>query len=182
MRLSTPSIDYSGVVDLTLIENYLNTLDERTFAVQGKAHVPSDDLSSPDAFAAWLNAHGFAEQVGDRELAVAISLRAALRTALGAGSSDGTAHALERFPLRLTPDDSGRLRVAASSGVRGLDAIVETVATSVAGGGWSRMKLCASPDCRWAFHDTSRNGAGRWCSMEACGNRHKTRAYRQRRA
>jgi predicted RNA-binding Zn ribbon-like protein len=72
--------------------------------------------------------------------------------------------------------------MAADSGVAGLDAIVETVAASVAGGGWERLKLCASGDCRWAFYDTSRNGGGRWCSMEVCGNRHKTRAYRRRHA
>jgi predicted RNA-binding Zn ribbon-like protein len=71
---------------------------------------------------------------------------------------------------------------AAGGGAAGLDVIVETVATSVAGGGWSRLKLCSAEDCRWAFYDTSRNGGGRWCSMEACGNRNKTRAYRRRRA
>jgi predicted RNA-binding Zn ribbon-like protein len=80
------------------------------------------------------------------------------------------------------PDSSGRLRIAAASGVAGLDVIVETVAASVAGGNWSRLKLCSSADCRWAFYDTSRTGGGRWCSMEACGNRNKTRAYRSRRA
>ncbi|WP_375480993.1 CGNR zinc finger domain-containing protein [uncultured Jatrophihabitans sp.] len=169
-------------MDLALTEDFLNTIDERTFAVQGKAHVPGDALTSPATLATWLAAHGFSDEVGDRELEAARSLRSALRAALGTDSTDATARALARFPLRLTPDDSGRLQVAASTGVRGLDTIVETVAVSVADGGWRRMKLCASPDCRWAFHDASRNGAGRWCSMGACGNRHKTRAYRQRQA
>ncbi|MFD9698271.1 CGNR zinc finger domain-containing protein [Lentzea sp. NPDC059081] len=41
--------------------------------------------------------------------------------------------------------------------------------------------MCAAPDCRWAFYDVSRNGRGRWCAMEICGNRQKTRAYRERR-
>lgn len=90
------------------------------------------------------------------------------------------AQALAAFPLRLAPDPSGRLRIAATSGVTGLDPIVVTVAETVADGGWNRLKLCSSADCRWAFYDTSRNGGGRWCSMEVCGNRHKTRAYRQR--
>jgi predicted RNA-binding Zn ribbon-like protein len=62
-----------------------------------------------------------------------------------------------------------------------LDAIVETVANSVAKGDWPRVKLCAAPDCRWAFYDVSRNGRGRWCAMEICGNRQKTRTYRERR-
>ncbi|MFF0223732.1 CGNR zinc finger domain-containing protein [Streptomyces sp. NPDC004629] len=38
-----------------------------------------------------------------------------------------------------------------------------------------------APDCRCAFHDTSRGGAGRWCSMAACGNRIKARTCRERR-
>jgi len=43
---------------------------------------------------------------------------------------------------------------------------------------WSRVKVCAAPDCRWAFVDTSRNGSRRWCDMANCGNRSKTRAWR----
>ncbi|WP_308436379.1 CGNR zinc finger domain-containing protein [Lentzea cavernae] len=31
------------------------------------------------------------------------------------------------------------------------------------------------------LHDISRNGRGCWCAQEICGNRHKTRTYRQRR-
>jgi predicted RNA-binding Zn ribbon-like protein len=116
-------------------------------------------------------------------LTAAISLRGAVRESL-IGGTDSThiAQTLAAFPLRLTPDSSDRLRLAAVTDVPGLDVIVEAIATSVAEGRWSRLKLCASPDCRWAFYDTSRSGGGRWCSMEVCGNRHKTRAYRQRRA
>ena len=88
---------------------------------------------------------------------------------------------LDAFPVRLRPDD-GRLRLVADTGSPGLDAVVETVTTAVADGRWKRLKLCASDDCRWAFVDSSRSGGGRWCSMEVCGNRHKTKAYRRRRA
>ena len=30
------------------------------------------------------------------------------------------------------------------------------------------------------FHDVSRSGARRWCSMQRCGNRHKVRQHRAR--
>ncbi|MET7668825.1 CGNR zinc finger domain-containing protein [Micromonospora luteifusca] len=30
-----------------------------------------------------------------------------------------------------------------------------------------------------SFYEDFRSGAGRWCSMAACGNRTKTRTYRQ---
>jgi predicted RNA-binding Zn ribbon-like protein len=45
-----------------------------------------------------------------------------------------------------------------------------------------RVRECASEDCPLVFVDSSRPGARRWCSMERCGNRHKVRAHRARRA
>lgn len=186
-----------------MVEQFLNTLDRRTFSWHGEKFVPSDALTSVDALSAWLEARGLAtagQELRPSDLTAAVTLRDALRETITDGSNgdgdgngsngdgdggDGTAvaQALAAFPLRLAPDPStGRLRIAAASGVAGLDAIVETVASSVAGGGWSRMKLCSSADCRRAFYDTSRNGGGRWCTMKACGNRNKTRAYRSRQA
>src|SRR5262249_5586562 len=46
-------------------------------------------------------------------------------------------------------------------------------------GSWPRLKACRN--CHWAFYDESRNRSAAWCSMQLCGNRLKTRAYRQRR-
>ncbi|MEV6538306.1 CGNR zinc finger domain-containing protein [Streptomyces sp. NPDC051665] len=181
-----------GVVDLVLVEQFLNTLDERSFSWHGERHTGNDELTSVQGLLAWLEAHGLVssgQELRPSDLTAALALRAGLRDALagGADNADGTdraetSRALAPFPLVLAPDAGGSgLRLVADSDTPGLDAIVETVATSVAGGGWSRLKLCASPDCRWAFYDTSRNGGGRWCSMDACGNRNKTRAYRRRR-
>ena len=45
-----------------------------------------------------------------------------------------------------------------------------------------RIRECASDDCPLVFVDSSRPGARRWCAMERCGNRHKLRALRARRA
>ncbi|MGW6690075.1 CGNR zinc finger domain-containing protein [Streptomyces sp. NPDC054961] len=39
--------------------------------------------------------------------------------------------------------------------------------------GPGRIRACASETCVLHFHDTSRNGTRRWCSMAACGNRAK---------
>jgi len=44
----------------------------------------------------------------------------------------------------------------------------------------ARIRICAAPDCALLFVDASRPGRRRWCSMEWCGNRAKTRAYRRR--
>ena len=45
-----------------------------------------------------------------------------------------------------------------------------------------RIRECASDNCPLVFVDSSRPGARRWCAMERCGNRHKLRALRARRA
>jgi predicted RNA-binding Zn ribbon-like protein len=47
-------------------------------------------------------------------------------------------------------------------------------------GSWSRLKACRN--CCWSFYDYSPNRSATWCSMQLCGNRKKTRAYRRRRA
>jgi predicted RNA-binding Zn ribbon-like protein len=184
--LATPAFGYGGVVveatgDLAVVEQFLNTLDERTFSWHGKKHVPSDQLTSVGALAGWLGERGLpAEGLETTDLDAAVALRAALRSALIDGDAEAT-QAFDGFPLRLSTED-GRLRITATSGRLALDTIVETVAANVAGGTWRRLKLCSSPDCRWAFYDTSRSGGGRWCFMEVCGNRNKTRAYRLRHA
>ena len=76
--------------------------------------------------------------------------------------------------------EDGRLRLASPIGNPALAVIVAAVGNAVADSTWHRLRLCAAPDCRWAFVDTSRGGNGRWCSMEVCGNRQKTRTYRTR--
>ena len=45
-----------------------------------------------------------------------------------------------------------------------------------------RIRECAGDNCPLVFVDLSRPGARRWCAMERCGNRHKLRALRARRA
>ena len=39
----------------------------------------------------------------------------------------------------------------------------------------SRIHECAGEDCGWMYVDRSRNGLRRWCQMETCGNREKSR-------
>ncbi|HEX8929162.1 MAG TPA: CGNR zinc finger domain-containing protein, partial [Actinomycetota bacterium] len=66
-------------------------------------------------------------------------------------------------------------------GVRGaLATMLASLALAKARGTWSRLKVCSADTCQWAFYDHSKNRSGRWCSMQVCGNRTKTRAYRAR--
>ena len=45
-----------------------------------------------------------------------------------------------------------------------------------------RARLGICPRCGWLFHDDTKGGRRRWCSMEMCGNREKARRHRQSRA
>ncbi|MET9293314.1 CGNR zinc finger domain-containing protein [Streptomyces sp. NPDC003077] len=45
-----------------------------------------------------------------------------------------------------------------------------------------RVRICAAENCYLIYVDTSRPGRRRWCSMEHCGNLHKVRSLRARRA
>ncbi|WP_223192907.1 CGNR zinc finger domain-containing protein [Paenibacillus sedimenti] len=40
-----------------------------------------------------------------------------------------------------------------------------------------RIRKCEHEDCILHFVDTSKSGKRRWCSMEACGNRHKAAEF-----
>ena len=45
----------------------------------------------------------------------------------------------------------------------------------------AQIRVCAAPDCGWVYVDRSRNRLRRWCQMETCGTREKSRR-RYRRA
>jgi predicted RNA-binding Zn ribbon-like protein len=60
-----------------------------------------------------------------------------------------------------------------------LDGVVAVVLGAMIDGTWGRLKACRN--CNWSFYDYSPNRSATWCSMQLCGNRAKTRAYRRRR-
>lgn len=169
---------------LRLVLAFVNTLDVEDV---------SDALASPTALAAWCREHAGAPadlQATRRDLGAAIEVRDALRTALLANSGiavrpDDLAaqnERLARYHAGFALDAEGR-PVAVPSG-RGVGAMLARLLVDVAvahvEGQWERAKLCPAEDCLWAFYDHSKNRSRRWCSMDLCGNRTKTRTYRQR--
>lgn len=46
----------------------------------------------------------------------------------------------------------------------------------------SRIRECGGDDCGWMYVDRSRNGLRRWCQMEVCGTKEKSRQRALRRA
>lgn len=56
--------------------------------------------------------------------------------------------------------------------------LAHSAATLLATGDQKRVRKCAN--CVLHFHDTSKKGTRRWCSMLLCGNRFKVAAYAAR--
>ncbi|HEX6724221.1 MAG TPA: CGNR zinc finger domain-containing protein [Gaiella sp.] len=153
-----------------------------------------DDISTPAALAAWLRARGLiraGDAVDGETFVAARALRAALRE-LALANTLGEAPVEERraaidaalgtFPLvvRVGADGPG-VAPDGSGATRGLAAIVAIVASARAAGTWDRLKACRQETCGWLFYDVSRNRSSGWCSMQICGGREKSRAYRRRR-
>ena len=55
-------------------------------------------------------------------------------------------------------------------------AAAELLATS----DFTLVRRCESDDCVLHFYDRTRSHSRRWCSMAACGNRHKVASFRER--
>jgi predicted RNA-binding Zn ribbon-like protein len=125
----------------------------------------------------WLSDHGL--EVADRR---ARRLREALRSLVLANNGlplDAAAvatfnRAAARITLQL--DLHGQVRTTYADA---LDEIVAIVLRAMLDGTWARLKACRN--CSWSFYDYSPNRSATWCSMQLCGNRTKTRAYRRRR-
>ena len=120
-------------------------------------------------------------------IARAGAAREAIRELLYANNRqpvDGDPHSILRraaTQARFTLDLEHRALTPEAPGVDGLVGRVLAVAYgAMLDGSWSRLKACRNHGCRWAFYDYSKNRSASWCSMQLCGNRTKTRAYRQR--
>jgi hypothetical protein len=178
----------AGAVDVTLpsqialVHAFVNTLDLRSFTYHGSPLTRHDHIASAPALATWLADHHLLPgdaSVTEADAHQAVTLRSALRAALADDCDSSGDHS---WPLRLvmTPGRSPALAPAGSGAAAALGTILVQVAGAVAGGQWSRLKVCAAEDCRWVFYDRSRPGRSRWCDPQLCGNRMKTRAYRAR--
>ena len=124
----------------------------------------------------WLDERGLAG-----ELERAQELRHALRSL--AIANNGVAPEAEAVEvvnaaaarLRLEVDAGGRVRIV---GGDELDEVLACALGAMLDGSWPRLKACRN--CHWSFYDYSPNRSATWCSMQLCGNRAKTRAYRRR--
>jgi predicted RNA-binding Zn ribbon-like protein len=166
---------------LELVRLFVNTVDLED---------GDEELSTPEALAAWLEAHGLgAVSPGVADLDRARRLREAFRGLLLANNGEEAraesaatlteAAERARIALRFEPEGA-RLEPAAAGADGSLGRLAAIAAAAMADGTWSRLKACRADRCGWAFYDHARNRSRRWCSMAVCGNRTKARSFRRR--
>jgi predicted RNA-binding Zn ribbon-like protein len=176
------------VVDLDLIADFLNTFDARTFGRhEDTPAIDRDEIGTPALFANWLaerNLIGKGSRVSAGDHRLALRLRQELRTVVGSGDAAALNTLARKLPMvvRFGPDGAAPQLTHRVGAVRTFFAEILFACLSMsATGEWRLLKMCAAEDCAWIFHDESRNHLGRWCNMDVCGNRMRTRAYRARR-
>lgn len=171
---------------LDLVQDFVNT------------EIPDfnqDDIATPTALEGWLRERaliGPGDAVDGDVFVAARSLRAALRELalantlgepLPAARRAEIDAALAAFPLLVRAGGDGTGFAPAGTGARrGLASLLAVVAAARADGAWERLKACRQETCGWLFYDVSRNRSSSWCSMQVCGSREKSKAYRHRRA
>jgi predicted RNA-binding Zn ribbon-like protein len=170
-----------------------NTLDLRHFTQHGVPHQQDDELKSADDLAAWMVQRKLSPpgtKLTPAMFAAALGFRARLRAYLQREPSErrnrSTTRALNAviaaFPLRaeLGGQAGGALRPAREDALAGLSALAAELYDGARNGSLDRLKMCAAQECRRLFFDRSKPATRRWCMSTLCGNRSKTRAYRER--
>jgi predicted RNA-binding Zn ribbon-like protein len=170
---------------LDVVQRFVNSVDLET---------GEDELTAPEALRDWLAERELMardEPVTKADLGRAIDVREGLRALLLANNGLPLEEELvERLDqavagagvrMRFRPGAEPGLEPEAGGVDGALGRLMAIVSAAVERGYWKRLKACPREECYWAFFDRSKNRSGRWCTMEACGNIEKARAFRQRR-
>jgi predicted RNA-binding Zn ribbon-like protein len=168
--------------DIGLIQAFVNTVDLQD---------GPEELADPNTLKEWLVAKGLlagTEPVGATDLNHAVALREAIRAVIGANSGSrpypvdiatlNGAAAASGLRMRFGADGRPRLEPEASGVVGAMGRIVAAMYAAMDDEDWTRLKVCSSQTCRWAYYDRSKNHSSRWCTMASCGNREKARRFR----
>ena len=183
MSMSNPLLESRPEAGVDLVKAFVNTAELEEHA---------DHLASVQQARDWLQE---LDLMGEEPLSESgrlrlVEVREALRALIGTGHGgrigaeslavlDGAGRTA-RLTLVFSREGSASLQPDATGVDRALGRIIGAVYTAMIDGTWSRLKTCENQECRWAFHDQSKNHSAKWCSMQSCGNRMKARAYRAR--
>ena len=163
-----------------------------TATLQGRLKdSPRELLGGPEDLGRWLVAAGLASPdvaCDPAAVRVARELREAIHQLVhahlaGARPPDRARRILNQVarrgsaPRQLSAEGEALL----SGDALQLLALVANEAIALLGGtDRGRLRKCENEGCAVLFVDLSRSGARRWCSMAACGNRHKVAEFRRR--
>ena len=190
--MSKQSRQFKVPDELANLYDFANTLDIRHFTHHGVPHPQGDELTNARELAAWMSQRGLSPsiRITPAMLATAIELRTLVRDYLQCdplerSRNKDAVRALNRtlklFPLVVVAGDAGMvLRTARENALAGLSPIVAALYDGSRNGTLDRLKMCASDECRRVFFDRSKPSTRRWCMSSLCGNRMKTRSYRER--
>jgi predicted RNA-binding Zn ribbon-like protein len=178
---------------LANLYDFANTLDLRHFTHHGVPHQRHDELAGADGLAAWMARRRLlpaGAKVTPAMFETALSLRASLRDFLQHDPAERRNRSVARalnavmsaFPLYagLGGEAGARLHPVRDDALAGLSVLAAELYDGARDGSLDRLKMCAAEECRRVFFDRSKPATRRWCMSTLCGNRMKTRAYRER--
>jgi predicted RNA-binding Zn ribbon-like protein len=189
MRLSKK---FAVPAELALLYDFLNSLDLRQYTEKGQQHEGHDELGSVGQLEEWMRERGLLEKQGHVSAhahRAALKLREAIRAYLQLAPEDRSVQAeavvqfnelSASFPLVVAVSRGGTISLEPAPGSGAVARVLGELYLLAVTSRLERLKLCASQECHWVFFDRSKPGNRRWCSSALCGNRHKTRSYRQR--
>jgi predicted RNA-binding Zn ribbon-like protein len=165
---------------LLLVQAFLNTI----YFEDGR-----DLLGNEEDARRWLTSAGLLPQgspLSAAELESARALRDGMRSLVEGGSRLSPLRELaDSHTAKLVVQKDGGLELEPASRDDLGDSLFELlliIRRAQEDQSWSRLRVCANPECRWVFYDRSRNRQGHWCEMAVCGNRVKNRRLRARQA
>ena len=180
--------------ELAHLYDFANSLDVRHFTHHGVQHVHGDELIGPRELAVWMSQRGLSTKdtkittaMFDSALQLRTSIRAYLECDPAERRKDTEAvrslnKAMKFFPLvaEARGDRSMTLGASRRDAMAGLSVVVAELYDGSIKGTLDRLKMCAAEECRRVFFDRSKPATRRWCMSTLCGNRIKTRTYRER--
>jgi len=193
-EMSKESKKFKVPDELANLYDFANSLDVRHFTHHRVQHVQDDELSGTRQLGAWMARRGLlwtGAKISPAMFDTALQLRGCVRDYLQCDPVERRKNkdavrslndALKLFPLAAEAQNDGGmvLRPARDDALAGLSAIAAELYDGSVRGTLDRLKMCAAEECRRVFFDRSKPATRRWCMSTLCGNRIKTRAYRER--
>lgn len=173
LRVGSPPAPSS----LILIEGFLNTWS-------GEMNI--DDFTTPESTEAWLRSVELwlsEESITPEQTQQIVKFRHDLRAwILDSSDSLSINELAANISFQAEFNDDGEVRFVTQGNAcdKVIGTLIEIICESQKHGTWERFKCCALPTCGWAFYDATRSRTKRWCSMQTCGSRHKSREHYKR--